>query len=555
MNTKNKNNGFTLVEIAIVIGIVGIIMVGMFSGMGALRETIKFKQDQRMLTDVKQALLTFVSVNGYLPCPDTTGNGLENRDPLQKNCINTSGNLPFIDLETHQTNAYGLPFSYIVNQEANTGNAFSASNSASFFSSGNCLDLDTVNNINAPCFKFSTPPIPTESGNGNYRIQSDLDANSPIIFADQIPLIVLSHGQNACPGESVFEQHNCSPNGNNGTFYQAQQQRNFFDDVMIWISAQEIKATLSSALASQRTPRRVEYDFAEMSIEEINEFIKSADVRYVAGRGGENAWTARDKAGMVDESGDSVDSLLSVNTANEQILLVPIPDDFEQYKISVKARLTQEQHGSNQIWNEGGFAVFFDTYLENDDPSLRNNSRIQKGYVYQFDRGHTNEFSRQLIRPWNLLDVANYNNAEQAVDFYYPRFPEPADTEPKTQDRIDYEYERQFVPDRNMDPDWWIQVYLTEIIVTGKDTDRQSNIRIVGWNDDGAGGGDWSRLVAQFDYPWPNATSVRNAVQTSKGVTIQHLIIDETKQLYTGLRTWNRSPTEFHYLVIEEVLD
>ncbi|WFE68954.1 prepilin-type N-terminal cleavage/methylation domain-containing protein [Thiomicrospira sp. R3] len=548
---KNKKNGFTLVEVAIVIGIVGIIMMGLFAGMGAIRETVKFKQDQQKLQDIKQALISFASVNGHLPCPDTTGNGRENRELTIPVCTATTGNLPFIDLETHQQNAYGLPYTYVINQNANdASNALASSSSASYFISGSCLDTSTQNGTTAPCFKFDTPPMPGIPGAGNLRVQNDETGTR--VFADHIPLVVISHGQNGCPGESIFEQHNCSPNGNSNVFYQAAQQRNSFDDVLIWLSAQEIKSATSIDRSTVRIPRRIVYNFAKMSSEEINEFLSREYVRYIDGRGGQNAWIPREKPGMTDEAGNPVDSLLSVQKPGEQILLVPIPADFKQYKISIKARLTQERHDSNQVWNEGGFAAFFDTYLEDNDITLRNNSRIQKGYVYQFDRGHTAEFSRQLIRPWNLLDINNYNNAEQAVDFYYPRYPAPADSDPKTQERIDYEIERTFVPDRFADPNWWVQVYQTDIIVTGSDTNRNANIRIVGWNDLDK---DWTRLVAQFDYPKPRANSYLTETVTSKGVTIEHLIIGEKAQLYTGLRTWNHSPTEFHYLIIEEILE
>ncbi|WP_038125849.1 type II secretion system protein [Thiomicrospira pelophila] len=251
---RKQQTGFTLVEIAIVLAILGIVLGGLFAGTSALRETAKFKEDQQKLQDIKAALLSYVAVNHYLPCPTNTidGNtGLqsppENRATTDGSCDVTYGYLPYADLGTHAVNAYGVPFSYVVNQQANlTTNTSNEAHSASYFGAANC-------NINAgspPCFYKDTPPTAADTGSGNFRITNGTSQ----VLADNIPLLVISHGQNKCTNVNGYEQQNCSDSAT--TYFQAPQNRegtNAFDDVLIWLSSLEIKRTNLSIFASDPT--------------------------------------------------------------------------------------------------------------------------------------------------------------------------------------------------------------------------------------------------------------------------------------------------------------
>lgn len=77
-NNKNKQDGFTLIEIAVVLVIVGV-LVGSFIGSLTQRvETTRRENTKKQLEDIKTALLGFSSARGRLPCPTTTtGNGFE----------------------------------------------------------------------------------------------------------------------------------------------------------------------------------------------------------------------------------------------------------------------------------------------------------------------------------------------------------------------------------------------------------------------------------------------------------------------------------------------
>jgi prepilin-type N-terminal cleavage/methylation domain-containing protein len=225
-----KQYGFTLVEMAIVLVIVGLVLGGMFSGLSSMRETAKFKEDQQKLQDIKAALLSFAAINNRLPCPDSDNDGQEN---LNGNfCQQDYGALPFADLGTHASNAYGLAFSYQVNRQADTSDANDAANSASYF--GVCAE--------GACFDKDTPPKSGTLGAGNFTIEDGSTNN----LAIHIPILVLSHGQNSCNSVSGLENNNCSNSAT--TYYQAPQNRDSFDDVLIWLSSLEIKATTPEIL-------------------------------------------------------------------------------------------------------------------------------------------------------------------------------------------------------------------------------------------------------------------------------------------------------------------
>lgn len=64
-----SQHGFTLIELAVVTAIIGLLVAGAVTGIGALRINAKLKETERALAHVELLLGTFVARNGRLPCP------------------------------------------------------------------------------------------------------------------------------------------------------------------------------------------------------------------------------------------------------------------------------------------------------------------------------------------------------------------------------------------------------------------------------------------------------------------------------------------------------
>ena len=78
MKKLNNQSGFTLIEIAVVLVLVGLLLGSFIGSVSQRIETSQRENTKKQLTDIKTALLGFVSARGRLPCPTTTtGNGNE----------------------------------------------------------------------------------------------------------------------------------------------------------------------------------------------------------------------------------------------------------------------------------------------------------------------------------------------------------------------------------------------------------------------------------------------------------------------------------------------
>lgn len=127
--------GFTLIEMAIVLVIVTILIGGLAMPLSAQIQARRIAETRKTMEEAREAILGYAmthtadTVNKrYLPCPDTDGDGRENRDPVAKTCAQSFGLMPWVDLGTAPQDAWGNRLRYAVNaQFANGVSGFSAS--------------------------------------------------------------------------------------------------------------------------------------------------------------------------------------------------------------------------------------------------------------------------------------------------------------------------------------------------------------------------------------------------------------------------------------------
>lgn len=69
--------GFSLVEMAIVLAIVGLLLGGLMPTLSVQMESQRINETRKQLDEIQQALVGFTIANGRLPCPASSSNGEE----------------------------------------------------------------------------------------------------------------------------------------------------------------------------------------------------------------------------------------------------------------------------------------------------------------------------------------------------------------------------------------------------------------------------------------------------------------------------------------------
>ncbi len=103
--------GFSLVELAIVLSIIGLLSIGAFSALRIQTERARLAETREMLADAREALLNFAAVSGRLPCPAPDAGGA-----ATASCSATlnKGHLPWQTLGLISTDPWGQSLRYAV---------------------------------------------------------------------------------------------------------------------------------------------------------------------------------------------------------------------------------------------------------------------------------------------------------------------------------------------------------------------------------------------------------------------------------------------------------
>lgn len=75
MSMRNKQRGFSLVELSIVLLIMGLVLGGLAMPLAVQRENGRIQDGVSQLDSIQEAIEGFAMVNGFLPCPATPASG------------------------------------------------------------------------------------------------------------------------------------------------------------------------------------------------------------------------------------------------------------------------------------------------------------------------------------------------------------------------------------------------------------------------------------------------------------------------------------------------
>jgi len=102
--------GFTLIEMALVLIILGLLMGSLLFPLPKQIEQKRINITQQRLDEIKEALLGFAVLHNRLPCPASDENGLEST-------CNNEGNIPWRVLGVGRYDTWGNPFRYRVDSK------------------------------------------------------------------------------------------------------------------------------------------------------------------------------------------------------------------------------------------------------------------------------------------------------------------------------------------------------------------------------------------------------------------------------------------------------
>ena len=243
MRGLRRSKGFSLIELAIVLVVIGLLVGGGLVALQVATERDSRSQQQRQLADVRDALYGYAVAEGRLPCPadldDPDGEGVTDGDE----CTLTTGALPWAELGVGHRDAWGDYLLYHVHGR------FAAPRPADGGEDGVIFDLTT------------------ETDNADQIMIRDLDA-API-SRRAVAVVVSFGGQGGqvwtgggfnCPGFdgpadgfSAEETTNCDRDSDfvAGGYRDANHEDGRFDDLVIWLPDVILKSRMVEA---QRLP-------------------------------------------------------------------------------------------------------------------------------------------------------------------------------------------------------------------------------------------------------------------------------------------------------------
>ena len=239
----NKQSGFTLVELAIVILIMGLIIGGLAMPLSVQLENGRVKETRELLADTESAVHGYALVNGHLPCPATpASNGLA--DVSGGGCTVQHGFVPASTLgiagprnaDNLLLDAWANPLRYSV-----TASDTDADGDWDFVVPGEMRD------VTMPLLVPTLVICATATGSTAVAC-----ADASVTLTDGAPLLLFSMGKDWGNFGGADQQENVGANlggGPSGTSYPVPSDRvsvhrrrseepgNGYDDLLLWSSS------------------------------------------------------------------------------------------------------------------------------------------------------------------------------------------------------------------------------------------------------------------------------------------------------------------------------
>jgi type II secretory pathway pseudopilin PulG len=210
-----RATGFTLIEIAIAMAALMLLAAVLLTPITTQITQSKITHARADLDQINEALIGYALAQAKprLPCPDTTGDGLEDPCSGTASTESTGGNIPWATLNVAAADPWGQRYQYRVN------NAYTAS-AAGF-------NLNT-----APSGAACNPP-----GGASGFIKVCADAACASILANGVPALLFSRGANGASAPAgADERENIDGDCLFISRTYSAAAGNEFDDLVTWVS-------------------------------------------------------------------------------------------------------------------------------------------------------------------------------------------------------------------------------------------------------------------------------------------------------------------------------
>lgn len=127
VRTARREAGFTLIEIAVVLVIIGLLLGSFINTFAQRIDTTRRDNTKKELEEIKSVIMAYAYTKSppYIPCPDTDSplDGIENRSGAS--CTSAHGFVPWVTLGVGYSDAWGNRYRYWVRPDYSDSSGFS----------------------------------------------------------------------------------------------------------------------------------------------------------------------------------------------------------------------------------------------------------------------------------------------------------------------------------------------------------------------------------------------------------------------------------------------
>ena len=203
-NRFDTQSGFSLVEMAVVLAIVGLVIGGLMVPLSAQMDLRNYNETKQKLAVMNEAIIGFTFLKGRLPCPTTQLDSAQPDYGLEDCSFSSEGYVPWRTLGLSAVDAWGQYWRYRVDSNFYTS-------TASF-----------SNNVLAPASLtvFSNNLRVLDSA-GNNLTSNQSDGEKPLVIVYSTGKDLMPNGLNSGAVNNIYESNGVTSD---------------FDDVLIWIT-------------------------------------------------------------------------------------------------------------------------------------------------------------------------------------------------------------------------------------------------------------------------------------------------------------------------------